>query len=65
MQQVRETNKTVQDLKIEVATVKKIQTMAILGMKNLGNRTDNTNTSISNIIQSMEKRISGVKYAIK
>lgn len=40
-------NKTAQDLKIEVEAVKNIQAEAILEMKNLGKRTDTTDTSLT------------------
>lgn len=62
---MKETHKTVQDLKIEEKPLKKIQTEAILGITNLGKRRDTTYTSIFNIIQDIEKKISGVKDKIE
>ena len=52
-------------MKIEEKPLKKIQTEAILGMTNLGKRRDTTYTSIFNIIQDIEKKISGVKDKIE
>ena len=54
-------NKTVQDLKIEIEAIKKIQTEGILEMENLGKCTGTTNTSITNRKQEMEDRISGME----
>ena len=62
---MKEINKTVQDLKIEEKQLKKIQTEPNLGMTNLGKRRDTTYTSIFNIIQDIEKKISGVKDKIE
>ena len=62
---MKETHKTVQDLKIEEKPLKKIQTEAILGMANLDRRRNTTDTSIFNIIQDIEKKISGVKDKIE
>ena len=50
---MKETHKTVQDLKIEEKPLKKIQTEAILGMANLDRRRNTTDTSIFNIIQEI------------
>ena len=58
---MKETHKTVQDLKIEEKPLKKIQTEAILGMANLDRRRNTTDTSILNIIQDIGKKISCVK----
>ena len=52
-------------MKIEEKPLKKIQTEAILGMTNLGKRRDTTYTSIFNIIDDIEKKISGVKDKIE
>jgi hypothetical protein len=57
----KEINKTLQDLKVEIGAIKKTQTGGILGMENLGKRTGTTDTSITNRIQEMEDRISGVE----
>ena len=52
-------------MKIEEKPLKKIQTEAILGMTNLGKRRDTTYTSIFNIIQDIEKKISCVKDRVE
>ena len=62
---MKETHKTVQDLKIEEKQLKKIQTEPILGMTNLGKRRVTTDTSIFNIIQDIEKKISCVKDRVE
>ena len=62
---MKETHKIVQDLKIEEKQLKKIQTEPNLGMTNLGKRRVTTDTSIFNIIQDIEKKISGVKDKIE
>jgi hypothetical protein len=43
-------NKTVQDMKMDIDAVKKVQTEEILEMGNLGKRTETTDTSINNRI---------------
>jgi cell fate (sporulation/competence/biofilm development) regulator YmcA (YheA/YmcA/DUF963 family) len=62
---VKDMNKTVQDLKREIEEIKKTQTEAVLEMKNLGKRTGTTDVSITNIIQEMEERLSGVADVIE
>jgi hypothetical protein len=54
-------NKTFQELKMEIETKKKTQTVGILEMENLGNQTRTTDTSITNKIREMEERISDVE----
>jgi hypothetical protein len=49
-----ELNKTIQDLKIEVETIKKSQRE----MENLGKKSGAIDASISNRIQEIEERIS-------
>ena len=56
--------KTVQDLKTEIEAIKKTQTKGILGMENLGKRTGTREASITNRIQEMEERVSGVEDTI-
>jgi hypothetical protein len=56
---VKELNKTVQDLKVEVEITKKSQMEATLEIENLGKRSGITDVSITNRIQEIEKRISG------
>ena len=62
---MKETHKTVQDLKIEEKPLKKIQTEAILGMANLDRRRNTTDRRIFNIIQDIEKKISCVKDRVE
>ena len=54
-------NKTVQSLKVEIEAIKKAQTEEILEKENLGKRTRTTDTSITNRIQDMDKRISDIE----
>ena len=54
-------NKTIQDLKMEIEAIKKTQVEATLEMENLGKRTGTTDASITNRIQEMEERISGIE----
>ena len=53
--QVKDMNKTVQDLKIQIDAINKIQTEGILKMENLGKRIGTTDESITNRIQEMEE----------
>jgi hypothetical protein len=53
-------NKAIQDLKVEVETIKKTQMEADLEMENLRKRSGITDVSIINRIQEIEERISGV-----
>jgi chromosome segregation ATPase len=59
--QVMELNKTIQDLKREVDTIKKTQSEATLEIENLGKKSGTIDASISNRIQEMEERISGAE----
>jgi chromosome segregation ATPase len=63
--QVMELNKTIQDLKREVDTIKKTQSEAMLEIKNLGKKSGTIDASISNRIQEMEERISGGEDSIE
>jgi hypothetical protein len=58
-------NKTIQNLKVGVEAIKKTQTEGILEMENIGKRTGFTNTSITNRIQEMEERISGIEDTLE
>ena len=60
-----ELNKTIQDLKGEVDTIKKTQSEAALEIENLGKKSGTIDTSISNRIQEMEDRISGTQDSIE
>ena len=52
--QVKELNKTVQDLKIEVETIKKSQRETTLEIENLGKKSGAIDASIINRIQEIE-----------
>jgi hypothetical protein len=65
IKQMNEVNKTVQDLKIEIETIRETQTVGILEMENLGKRTGTTDASITNRIQEMEEGISGIKIGLR
>ena len=60
-----ELNKTIQDLKMEVETIKKTQRETTLETETLGKKSGNIDTSISNRIQEMEDRISGAEDSIE
>jgi esterase/lipase len=55
--QVKEFNKVIQDLKVEVETIKKTQMKASLEMENLGKRSGITDVTITNRLQDKEERI--------
>jgi recombinational DNA repair protein RecR len=55
----------VQDLKMEIETIKKPQREIIFKMKNQGKRSGTSDVSITNRIQKMEQRISGIKDTIE
>jgi chromosome segregation ATPase len=63
--QVMEMNKTILDLKREVDTIKNTQSEAMLEIENLAKKSGTIDTSISNRIQEMEERISGVEDSIE
>ena len=63
--QVMELNKTIQDLKREVETIKKSQSGTTLEIENLGKKSGTIDASISNRIQEMEERISGAEDSIE
>jgi prefoldin subunit 5 len=48
-----ELNKTIQDLKREVNTIKKTKSEAMLEIENLGKKSEKIDTSISNRIQEI------------
>jgi prefoldin subunit 5 len=56
-----ELNKTIQDLKREVDTIKKTQSETTLEIKTLGKKSETIDVSISNRIQEMEERILGAE----
>ena len=63
--QVMELNKTIQDLKREVETIKKTQSETTLEIETLGKKSGTIDVSISNRIQEMEERISGAEDSIE
>jgi hypothetical protein len=62
---VKELNEAIQDLKVEEETMKKTQMEVNLEMENLGKRSRITDVSITNRIQDLEERISGVKDKVE
>jgi hypothetical protein len=60
-----ELNKTIQDLKREVGTIKKTQNEAMLEIETLGKKSGTIDVSISNRIQDMEEKISGAEDSIE
>ena len=60
-----ELNKTIQDLKGEVETMKKTQRKTTWEIENLGKKSGTIDVSISNRIQEMEERISGAEDSIE
>ena len=65
MQSNRQKNKMVQDLKMEIEGIKKTQMESTLKLENLGKGTGSIYTSITNRIQVMEERISGIEDTIE
>jgi chromosome segregation ATPase len=63
--QVKELNKTIQDLKMEIETIQKSQRERNLEIENLGKRSGDIDASITNRIQEIEERISGVEDSIE
>jgi hypothetical protein len=62
---VLELNKTIQELKREVETIKKTQSEAMLEIETLGKKSGTKDTSISNRIQEIEEIISGAEDSIE
>jgi hypothetical protein len=58
-------NKTIQDLKMEVETIKKSESETALELENLGKRSGVIGPSITNRIQNIEERISGAEDTIE
>jgi predicted nucleic acid-binding Zn-ribbon protein len=54
---VKELNKTIQDLKMEIERIKKSQRETTLEIENLGERSGIIGASITNRIQEIEERI--------
>ena len=59
--QAKERNKTTQDLKIELETLKEITKGDTLELENLGKKSEIIDASITNRIQETEERISGAE----
>jgi uncharacterized coiled-coil protein SlyX len=62
---VKELNKIIQDLKMEIETIKTSQRETTLGIKNLRKRSRVIDTSITNRIQEIEERLSGAEDTIE
>jgi predicted nucleic acid-binding Zn-ribbon protein len=62
---VKKLNKTIQDKKMEVETIKKSQREKTLEIENLRKKSGAVDASITNIIQDIEKRISGAEDTIE
>jgi predicted nucleic acid-binding Zn-ribbon protein len=62
---MKELNKSFKDLKVEVETIKKTQVEANLKMENLEKRSGTADVSITNRIQEIKERISGVEDTIE
>jgi predicted nucleic acid-binding Zn-ribbon protein len=62
---VKELNKTIQDLKMEIETIKKSQRETTLEIENLGKRPGVIDASITNRIQEIKERILGAEDTIK
>ncbi|ERE82958.1 Transposase, L1 containing protein [Cricetulus griseus] len=64
-QKIQDINKslkeTVQGLKTEIETIKKAQSEGILEIEKLGKQSETIDVNITNRIQEMEERISGVE----
>jgi predicted ribosome quality control (RQC) complex YloA/Tae2 family protein len=58
-------NKTIQDLKVGIETIKKSQRETILELENEGKRSTDIDASITNRIQEIEERISGAEDSIE
>jgi predicted nucleic acid-binding Zn-ribbon protein len=64
MQIVKEMKETIQDLKMEIITIKESQEEKTLEIENLGKRSGVIDASITNRIQEIEERISGAEDTI-
>jgi predicted nucleic acid-binding Zn-ribbon protein len=59
---VKKLNKAIQDLKLEVKTIKKTRMEASLEMESLGKRLGITDASITNRIQEIEENLRCRRY---
>ena len=55
---MKELNKTIQDLKLEIKSIKKLQTETSLKIEKLGKKSGVMDASINNRKQDIEERIS-------
>jgi chromosome segregation ATPase len=62
---VREMNRTIQDVKMEIETIKKSQRETTLKLENLGKRSGVIDASITNRIQEIEERLSGAEDTLE
>jgi uncharacterized coiled-coil protein SlyX len=62
---VKELNKTIQDLKMDMETIKKSKRETALEIENLGKRSGVIDASVTNRIQEIEVRISGAEDTIE
>jgi hypothetical protein len=60
--QVKELNKVIQDLKVEIETIKKTEVEANLETENLEKRSGITNVSITNRIQEIRENLRCRRY---
>ena len=62
---MKELNKTIQDLTMEIEIIKKSQRETTLEIENLGKKSGAIDAIITNRIQEMEERISGTEDTIE
>ena len=62
---MKELNNAIQDVTMEVETIKKSQRETALEIENLGKKLGAIDASITNIIQEMKERISGAEDTIE
>jgi flagellar capping protein FliD len=62
---VKKLNRTIQDLKMKIETIKNSQREITLEIENLGKRKEVIDVRITNRIQEIEKRISGTEDTIE
>jgi predicted nucleic acid-binding Zn-ribbon protein len=62
---VKDLNKVIQDLEVEVETIKKTQMEANLEMKNIRKRSWITDVSVTNRIQEIEEKILRVEDIVE
>ena len=62
---MKQLNKTIKDVKIEMKTIKKSQREKSLDKENLGKRSGVIGASITPRIQEIKERVSGAKNTIK